>query len=312
MYVFVFSDKLTINCISFHQKYVQSYVFGGKVTNKKEGCVLDTLKKLIIYIFGSLLLAVSLNFFLIPANVFASGFTGVAQILAALTPISTGISLFLLNIPVAILGWMKIGKVFTITSFFNVAISTFFLELLPIVKISEDILLNSVFGGVIMAIGAGIILKYGSSTGGIDIIALVLARYSDRPLGTYFFILNGLIVLTAGLIFDWEKALYTLVTLYVGSRIIDAIHTRHVKLTAMIVTSRADDLQVAIHEKLTRGITRLPAKGGYSKEDKEMLMIVITRYELYQLQQIITSVDENAFTNILETTGIYGMFRKES
>ena len=273
--------------------------------------MLETVKNMFIYIVGSFLVALSLNFFLIPANVFASGFTGIAQILAALTPISTGIYLFLLNIPVAILGWLKIGKKFTVFSFINVAISTFFLEIIPVVSISEDILLNSVFGGVIMSIGAGLILKYGSSTGGVDIIALVLARYSDRPLGTYFFVINGIIVLTAGLIFDWEKALYTLVTLYVGSRIIDAIHTRHVKLTAMIVTSKPDDLQNAIHEQLTRGITRLPAKGGYSKEDKELLMIVITRYELYNLKQIIAAVDEKAFTNIIETSGIYGLFRKE-
>lgn len=274
--------------------------------------MLEEVKKIIVYTFGSFLLALSLNFFLIPANVFASGFTGIAQILAALTPISTGIYLFLLNIPVAILGWLKIGKRFTVYSFINVALATFFLEVIPITSISEDILLNSVFGGVIMAIGAGIILKYGASSGGVDIIALVLARYSERPLGTYFFFINALIVLTAGLIFDWEKALYTLVTLYVGSRIIDTIHTRHVKLTAMIVTSKPDDLQKAIHEKLTRGITRIPAKGGYSKENKELLMIVITRYELYNLKQIIAEADDKAFTNIVETAGIYGLFRKDS
>lgn len=272
---------------------------------------LEMTKKLIVFTFGSLLSAVGLNFFLIPANVFASGFTGIAQILASLTPISTGFYLFVLNIPVAIIGWLKIGKQFTIFSFLNVALSTFFLEVLPIITISEDILLNSVFGGVILATGAGVILKYGASTGGIDIIVLILAKYSDRPLGTYFFILNGFIVVTAGLILDWEKALYTLVTVYVTSRIIDTIHTRHVKLTAMIVTSKAEEMQKAIHEKLTRGITRIPAKGGYSQEEKEMLMIVITRYELYNLQQIIGNVDDRAFTNIVETSGIYGMFRKE-
>ncbi|OIJ18443.1 hypothetical protein BKP45_12795 [Anaerobacillus alkalidiazotrophicus] len=274
--------------------------------------ILEEIKKIIIYIIGSILLAVSLNFFLIPANVFASGFTGVAQILGALTPLSTGIFLFILNIPVAILGWLKIGKRFTLYSFFSVAVTTISLEILPIVSISQDILLNSVFGGVIMAIGAGLILKYGASSGGVDIIALVLARYSERPLGTYFFVINGAIVLTAGLLFDWEKALYTLVTLYVCSRIIDTIHTRHVKLTALIVTSKPDELQAAIHEKLTRGITRIPARGGYSKEDKEMLMIVITRYELYHLKKIIEEKDDKAFTNIVETAGIYGMFRKES
>lgn len=272
---------------------------------------MEEIKKITVYTFGSILLAISLNFFLIPANIFASGFTGIAQILAALTPVSTGILLFILNIPVAILGWLKIGKKFTLYSFFSVVVTTITLEILPVLTISEDILLNSVFGGVIMAIGAGLILKYGASSGGVDIVALVLARFSDRPLGTYFFAINALIVLTAGLLFDWEKALYTLVTLYVGSRIIDTIHTRHVKLTAMIITSKPDELQEAIHEKLTRGLTRIPAKGGFSKTEKEMLMIVITRYELYHLRQIIVDVDEMAFTNIIETAGIFGMFRKD-
>ena len=275
------------------------------------GKFVETFKKVSIYTIGSILVAVALNFFLIPANVFASGFTGFAQILAAITPISTGIYLFALNIPVALIGWLKIGRLFTLYSFLSVAITTVFLEVLPVISISEDILLNSVFGGVIIGIGAGVILKYGASTAGVDIIALILARYSDRPLGIYFFIINGLIVIIAGFLFDWEKALYTLVTLYVSSRIIDSIHTRHVKLTAMIVTKKPDELQIAIHEKLTRGITRIPAKGGYTKEDKEMLMIVITRYELYSLQNIIANVDDKAFTNIVETAGIYGMFRKD-
>ncbi|WP_184664849.1 YitT family protein [Texcoconibacillus texcoconensis] len=265
-----------------------------------------------IVFVGAILLAGSLNFFLIPADVFASGFTGLAQILAELLPFFTpGILLFLLNIPVAIIGWMKVGKSFTLYSFINVAFTTFFLEALPIVHISDDIILNSVFGGVIGGFGAGLVLKMGASSGGLDIIALLLARVSDRPVGMYFFAMNAAIVMSASVIFDLEKALYTLLTLYVTSRIIDTVHTRHVKLTAMIVTKKPEELQRAFHSKVTRGVTRIPAKGGYTREDKEMLMIVITRYELYQLQQIIDEVDSEAFTNFVQTTGIHGMFRKD-
>ncbi|ADU31208.1 YitT family protein [Evansella cellulosilytica] len=273
--------------------------------------VLEESKKIIIAAFSAVLLALSLNFFLIPANVFASGFTGIAQILAELVPLSPGILLFLLNVPVAILGWLKVGKSFTLYSFINVAFTTLFLEIIPITYISSDIILNSVFGGVLGGMGAGIILKFGASSGGVDIVALLMARKSDRPLGIYFFILNAFIVLTSGLMFGMEKALYTLLTLYVSSRLIDTIHTRHVKLTAMIVTSKADELQHAIYQEVTRGVTRIPAKGGYSKADKEIIMIVITRYELYQLKHIIDAVDPQAFTNIVQTTGIFGMFRKE-
>lgn len=148
--------------------------------------MIKEVQKMIIIIIGSALLAASLNFFLIPADVFASGFTGVSQLIASLFDLSTGLLLFLLNIPVAILGWMKVGKSFTIYSFISVAITSFFLEVLPEYAFSQDILLNAVFGGVLGAVGAGLMLRWGASSGGLDIIALVLARYSDRPVGIYF------------------------------------------------------------------------------------------------------------------------------
>lgn len=261
--------------------------------------------------------ALSLNFFLIPANVYASGFTGIAQLVSSILGefapfnISTGILLLLLNIPVTILGWMKVGKSFTLYSFISVLLSSIFLEIIPVKEVSSDILLNAVFGGVIAALGVGLTLKWGASTGGMDIIAMVLSRMNDRPVGTYFFILNGIIIMTAGFVFGWENALYTLVALYVSTRLIDAIHTRHEKLTAMIVTKKSNELKKAIHDKLVRGITLLPAKGAFSGEQKEMLIIVVTRYELYDLEHIIKEVDPHAFTNIIETAGIFGFFRRE-
>ncbi len=273
--------------------------------------------KVIVVIIGAFLNAVGLNMFLIPANVYASGFTGIAQLLSSIimdnTPffISTGVLLLLLNIPVAILGWLKVGRSFTLYSFFSVAATTVFLGLVPLHSFSEDILLNAVFGGVIVAVGVGMTLKYGASTGGLDIIAMVLSRMKDKPVGTYFFLFNSIIILTAGLLYGWEKALYTLVSLYVSTRVIDAIHTRHEKLTAMVITKKADSLKKAIHSRLVRGITMIPAKGAFTNEPKDMLIIVITRYELYDLEKIIKEEDPNAFTNIVQTTGIFGFFRKE-
>jgi uncharacterized membrane-anchored protein YitT (DUF2179 family) len=274
-------------------------------------------QKFLIVLVGAILNAMAMNFFLIPANVYASGFTGIAQLLSSIlgefTPfqLSTGILLFLLNIPVIILGWKKVGKSFTIYSFLSVLLSTFFLELFPITHVSQDILLNAVFGGVIAALGVGLTLKWGASTGGMDIVAMILSRTNDRPVGTYFFTLNSIIIITAGFIYGWEKALYTMVQLYVSTRVIDAIHTRHEKLTAMIVTKKANDLKKAIHSSLSRGITMVPAKGGYTEEEKDMMFIVITRYELFDLQRVIKDVDPHAFMNIVETSGIFGFFRKD-
>ncbi|MET3683399.1 uncharacterized membrane-anchored protein YitT (DUF2179 family) [Alkalibacillus flavidus] len=274
-------------------------------------------KRFIIVIIGAIFNAISLNFFLEQANVFASGFTGVAQISASIATdffdidISTGVLLFLLNIPVAILGWIKVGRGFTIYSILSVIFMTIFLETIPIQGLSDNILLNAVFGGIFGGFGVGITLKWGASTGGMDIVAMVLSRMKDRPIGIYFLTLNGAIIVLAGMVYDPEKALYTLVTLYVTTRVIDAIHTRHEKLTAMIVTAKGQEVTKAIHANMVRGITRLPARGAFTDEDREMLMIVVTRYELYDLENIVREADPNSFTNIVQTTGIFGFFRRE-
>ncbi|UJL47605.1 YitT family protein [Virgibacillus sp. NKC19-16] len=274
-------------------------------------------KRIAIVIFGAALNAMSLNFFLIGANVYASGFTGAAQLTASIfndylgIGLTTGILLFLFNVPVLILGWFKVGKGFTIYSVVSVLFTTLFLEFIPIITFSDDIILNAVFGGVLAGAGVGFTLKLGASTGGMDIVAMLLSRMRDKPIGTYFLILNAVIIVFAGIFYEPENALYTMLTLYVTTRIIDTIHTRHQKLTAMIITHKAVELQHEIHKTMVRGITILPAKGAYTNTDQNMVYLVITRYELYDLERIIHEVDPKAFTNIVQTTGIFGVFRKD-
>lgn len=274
-------------------------------------------KRIMIVIFSSFLLAISLNFFLINANVYASGFTGAAQLASSAFAdflgfqLSTGLILLMLNIPVFILGWFKVGKGFTIYSIISVIFATFFLEVLPIISLSDDIILNTVAGGVIGGVAVGLSLKWGASTGGMDIVAMVLSRLQDKPIGIYFLSLNAIIIVFAGILYEPENALYTLVALYVTTAVIDTLHTRHEKVTAMIITNKADALQTAIHDKMVRGITILPATGAYTKADKNMLYLVITRYELYDLEKVINDVDPEAFTNIVQTVGIFGFFRQD-
>lgn len=283
----------------------------------KQFTVWEHTKITIAVICGALLNALALNYFLIPANVYASGLTGAAQLISNILSdfisihISMGILLLVLNIPVVILGWLKVGRAFTLYSFISVLCITLFLEIIPIQTQAADIMLYAVFGGVISAVGIGITLKMGASTGGLDIIAMVLSRMNDKPVGTYFFIINAIIIVSAGAIYGWDKALYTLVALYASSRVIDAIHTRHQKLTVMIVTKKTSELKEAIHARMVRGITVVPAKGAFSNEQKEMMIIVVTRYELYEIEHIIKEIDQNAFTNIVQTAGVFGVFRKE-
>lgn len=275
-------------------------------------------RRIITVIFGSLLLAISLNFFLINANVYASGFTGAAQLASSVfhdffnLNVSTGVLVFIFNIPVFVLGWFKVGKGFTIYSAVSVAFVTIFLGILPVISLTDDIIMNAVAGGVIGGAGVGITLKLGASTGGMDIVAMVLSRLKDKPIGTYFLILNGVIIVLAGILYEPENALYTMLTLYVTTLVIDTLHTRHEKVTAMIITSKAEELQKAIHQKMVRGITILPAVGAYTREDRNMLYLVITRYELYDLEKIINEIDPKAFANIVQTTGIFGFFRQNN
>lgn len=274
-------------------------------------------KRILVVIFGAFLVAIALNFFLIEAHVYASGFSGAAQLLSSVFQdflsinLSTGVLLLLLNIPVLIIGWFKIGRSFTFYSILSVAFMTLFLEVLPIYLVSEDIILNAVAGGVLTGVGVGLSFKYGASTGGMDIVAMILSRLQDKPVGVYFLTLNAIIVFFAGVLYEPENALYTMLTLYITTLVIDAIHTRHNKVTALIVTQKPEVLQKAIHDEMVRGITLIPTRGAYTNKESTMLYLVITRYELYDLERIISEVDPNAFTNIIQTTDVYGFFRKE-
>jgi len=275
------------------------------------------VKKFIIVIIGAFIFAFSMNYFLIPAGVYSSGFSGLSQLLSRLFSeyfkihISVGIWLLLLNIPVTILGWRKIGKTFTLYSFISVIFSSLFLNLIPIKELSDDILLNAVFGGVIGAVGAGMTLRFGASTGGMDIIAVYLSKVVEGSVGRFTFILNSFIIISAGFLFGWEKSLYTLVGLFSSSKVIDILHTQAQKLTAMIVTKNSKDLKQAILTRLTRGATVVPAHGAYSDEGRDMLITVISRYELFELRKIIKEVDPKAFTNIVKTDSVIGLFRKD-
>src|SRR5699024_3368008 len=121
---------------------------------------------------------------------------------------------------VLLIGWFKLGKGFAVYSIFSVVLTTLFLEILPVISLSDDIMLNAVFGGVLAGIAVGITLKHGASTGGMDIVAMLLSKINDKPIGNYILILNGVIIAVAGLLYEPENALYTMLALYVTTRLI--------------------------------------------------------------------------------------------
>ncbi len=243
---------------------------------------------------------------------------GIAQIIASLLSewfhiqVDTGAFIFILNIPVFILGFLKVGKRATILSFVNVVAVSVMTTLLPTGQVTDNILMNALVGGVLLGVGVGLSLKMGFTTGGMDIISLVLSQTTGKTVGNYMLLLNGIIVVIAGFLFNWESALYTIISIYAMTQVIDAIHTSHQKVTAMIVTVRPDLVTEAISQKMVRGMTLLPSVGGYSKKEGKMIMMVITRYEMYDLDQIVHEIDDDAFINILPTHSVFGRFANES
>lgn len=277
----------------------------------------ERLKKIGAVLITGITSAIALNYFLIPANVFSAGMNGIAQIIAGLTQsyygvqIDTGALIFILNIPIFILSYLKLGKEATFYSFVNVACVSLTTMILPVHEITDNILLAALVGGVFLGIGGGVSLKMGFTTGGMDVISLVLSQTTGKTVGKYMFLLNGIIVFIAGFLFTWESALYTILSIYVMSQVVDALHTRHQKLTVMIITTKADQIAEAVSKQLVRGMTFLPSIGGYSRQEGNTIMMVITRYELYDLEQIIQENDQHAFVNIMPTKMVLGHFANE-
>lgn len=276
------------------------------------------LKNLGIMIIGVFLYVLAMNMFISPANLYTGGVTGIAQLIIAFASSAFGIQLslggliFLLNVPLLYLAWHSIGKRFAVLSILTVVLQSIILELVPMGKFSDDILLNAVFGGVLIGVGVGMILKIGASTGGTDIVSQYISMKFNGSFGKYSFGINAVIVLLAGITQGWETALYTIISIYITSVVVDRIHTIHQNLTLYIVTIKEDEMIDAIQKQLYRGITVLEGRGAYTKNNKSVLMIVLSSYELYEALAVIKMVDDHAFTNVVRSEMVQGHFvRKE-
>ena len=274
-------------------------------------------KHLLIMIGSALITAIALNEFLVPVKIFSAGINGVSQIIATLLQmggihVSTGWFILLFNIPIGLLGWFKVGRGFTVYSIMVAVLTSVLAIVVPVSNISNNSLLAALFGGILTGVGVAYPLKNGFSTGGMDIVAVVLEKTTGRTIGTLMMIINFGIVIVAGFLFGWESALYTIISIYAMSRVVDSIHTRHQKLTAFIVTTQQDGVISELNQRLIRGITVMPSFGAYTRKESAVLMTVISRYELYELEHAVKDVDPHAFVNLVNTVDIEGNFYDET
>ena len=259
--------------------------------------------------------AIAVNFFFQPGHVYSSGATGLAQILSVLSQrfigftIPVSLTFYAINIPLMIVAWYQIGHKFTIFTFITVSMSSLFIQLVPVVTLTNDPIMNALFGGVVMGTGIGFALRSNISSGGTDIVSLTIRERTGKNVGSISFFVNGTIMLIAGLTFGWKYALYSMITIFVSSRVTDAVFTKQKRMQAMIVTSHPDAIVEKIHKKLNRGATIIHnAEGTYNHQEKAVLLTVITRAEFNEFKYIMKKADPQAFITISENVHIIGYF----
>ncbi|MCM3322791.1 YitT family protein [Cytobacillus kochii] len=279
--------------------------------NKKKRKTVSGNSKLVEYVFvliGSALVAISFNLFLLPNEVASGGVSGISTILKAITGWEPAYVQWALNIPLFIAGVILLGGSFGIKTL----VGTIFLPF--VVFLTKDLepwtmdpLLASLFGCIGVGLGLGITFRGKASTGGTDLAAQIIHKYTGLSLGVCVALIDGLIVIAAAFVFDIEKGLYALIGLYVTSKTIDIVQVGlGRKKMALIITNRQDEVRDGILNKIDRGVTKLSAYGGYTDHERPVLMCVVDQTEFTKLKQLVQSIDPSAFIIVSDASEVLG------
>lgn len=275
----------------------------------------DILKKLLFILIGNLFCAIAFNVFFIPNRLLSGGVGGIALMNQYLTGLPSGITVFLINIPIFIIGARMVDKEFAIYGFISMFV---FSTLLTITNgmdkyiVLEDILLGAVIGGVLNGVGMGLMFRNRTSQGGLDIIAAILKRKYNLNIGTGLMAINTVIISLSSFLFGIRPAMYTLISMYIGYQVLDKVQTGfNVMKNVLIVSNKSEELTTAIISRLNRSITLLEGKGGYKKEDKEVIYCIVRSNEIIKLKDIVDSIDPRAFLIINDVVEVKGSTFKE-
>lgn len=274
-------------------------------------------------IVGNIVYASGVNLMINPIHLYSGGFTGIAQLIRLflldflqLPQIGgvdyMGIIYFLINVPFFLLAYKVMGKSFCLTTIISIAMSSFFLSVIPIpaIPIVEDRILAAVVGGIGSGVGAGLVLKAGSSQGGQDLIGICLAKtHPDFKVGMIGIFISICIYSVCLFLYDIETVLYSVIFAVVTGICIDRVHTQNIKLEAMIFTKK-EGLSDAIMSRMKRGVTAWEGVGAYTNEGSHIIVTVLSKYEEPQLREIISEIDPQAFMILTENTRVVGNFEK--
>lgn len=279
----------------------------------------DYATRLSVAVVYAFLAAIAVNFFYQPGHIYSSGATGFAQILTTLSDrvvgftVPVSITLFLINVPLFFLAWFKIGHKFTIFTFITVFLTSFFIHIIPQTTLTKDPIICAIFGGAIMGVGIGFALKNGLSSGGLDILSIVIRKRTGSSVGSISIIFNVMIMLMAGILFSWQYMFYSALAIFMSGKLTDALYTKQRKMQVMIVTKCPERVINSIQDHMRRGITIInEAEGAYKHDKQTVLFTVVTRFELPLLESIMRENDPDAFVSISKNVRIMGRFYEES
>ena len=268
----------------------------------------DIIQEYIYVLLGAAVIAFGFNAFLFPNQVASGGVSGISTILNGLFGWNAGIVQYAFNIPLFISGVFILGKNFGIKSFVGTLALPFFVILFAQMgALTDNALLAALFGGIMVGLGIGLVFKGNASTGGTDLLAQIITKYTGLTLGTSVLLIDGIIAISAALVFDFEKGLYALIGLFVTTKTIDIVQLGFSQSKMVyIISNRKDEIRDAIYLEIDRGVTKVPAFGGYTGEERVMLMVVVYQSEFTKLKQIIKTVDPAAFVIVSDAYEVLG------
>lgn len=261
--------------------------------------------------------AFGITVFLAPVKLYDSGISGTSMLLSQITPLPLSVYLLLLNIPLFLYGYKKQGKIFTVYSLYTVvmyALGAFLItDVFPIdVSITsplagEDLLLCSLFGGVISGVGSGLAIRLGGAIDGVEVMSVIFAKRLGVTVGTFVMVYNVILYIISGMILgSWILPLYSIVTYGAGLKTIDFIVEGIDRSKAiMIITDKPDEICDALSDEYESGVTQLVAKGHYSGEEKTAVYFIVNRFQIPNVKEIAHEIDPGAFMTITEVADVY-------
>ncbi|WP_018887107.1 YitT family protein [Paenibacillus massiliensis] len=268
----------------------------------------ELLLKFLFITAGAILAGVSLELFLVPNAIIDGGITGISLMIANVTGLPLGIFLFVLNLPFLFIGYRQVGKTFALSALYGIVILSLTTGYLHHVEaFTDDKLLAVLFGALLLGLGVGLVLRLGGTTDGAEILAILISKKINISVGQIILIINVVIFIVAGFILGWDSAMYSIFTFYIASKVMDiVVEGLDESKSVTIITSEYEEMSEAIMTRLGRSTTYLYARGGFTKEETQVIYCVVSRLELSTLKSVVQEVDKSAFVAVEDVADVYG------